>query len=54
MAGCDHVAILVPEVAALAGVRIQAADRDARPRDAPEPAHVVVQDAAAWCRAARA
>ena len=35
MAGCDHVAILGAEVAAFAGVRIQAAHGDARPRRCP-------------------
>ena len=43
--GRDHVAVLGAEMAALAGVRIEAAHGDARPRDAPEPAHVVVEDA---------
>ena len=41
----DDLDLLAAEVARLAGVRIQARDEDARPRDAEARAQVAIEDA---------
>jgi hypothetical protein len=43
--GRDDVGVFAAEMAAFPGVRVEPARGDARARDAPEPAHVVVEDA---------